>query len=175
MTGPRDDRLELALRRNRGRRLQADYLEDMQSRLGRHATGRELLDLPETDRIREALQERLEAMLQGITKSDTQAIGVDTDQPPIAEQCILDVLSLWRPAPEVFLLAPGSDVCGAVPTSASEVRRRRLELARDDEEAVLVGDRTGGSGLKLYVDTVAGHAPRRWSVLGWGAEVNARG
>lgn len=167
MTDRRRDRLELALRRNRGRQQQSAYLEDMESRLGRRLTGLDLIDLRETDAVRAALERRIESMLDGTSGTEINAVGVDTDQRQIVERFVLAALALWRPEPEVFLLGPGSDVCGAVPTSASEVRRHGLSLVRDDEEAALIGDRSGGVGLKIYADTVAGHAPRRWSVLGW--------
>jgi hypothetical protein len=167
MTNTNQERLDFLLRRNRGRFLMPVYLEQTSLRLQREVTTADLISLSHTERLQEAVTRRVNSLLEGRISAELDFAAVDTDQCELAEGFVSSAARLLRGESELFLLATGSEACGATRVTAEEVEQVGIGLVGDDEDPVRVTSSRAQAGLRIYADTVAGHQPRRWSLLRW--------
>jgi len=146
------------------------YLAEMSTRLGREVTESDLLDLASSDRLRRVVDDACDS-----TSRHTDAVGHEktcskreTEDRDEALRSLTAALASVDEVGPLWMMAMGSETCGAVRVTLAELVRQGLDLLGDDEDAVRIASETGGSRIRLYADTVAGHAPRRWTICNCG-------
>jgi hypothetical protein len=163
----RRERLDRAVRRNRGRLLLSAYLRRLGDRLGRPVSPSELVDLAETDAAASARENALEALETLPPGGDWTCLAIDTAERAIAREFLDRAGHLLNEHRSLWLMVSDSEYCGAVIVRVHELVERAFELTGEDEDVVRAGDREGSHGFHFYADTVSGHAPLRWTLIAW--------
>lgn len=161
------NRLNLALRRNAAKARMSAYLAEVSRRLERPVAEADVLNIVDTDQMREAVDRACalaRSAKRAATSDDMRCSHLDTEDRTEAARFLAAAVSSFDPDRSLWLMAPGSEICGAIRGGVDDLTRRGLNLARDDEEAVRIASGSGGPAIRFYADTVAGHAGRRWTI-----------
>lgn len=162
---------ELALRRNKGRALQAAFLMELERALERTVDAGELTPIESTDRLIDRLRSSW-TLARDTGAFDTATAIVET----VNE--LRDAAEMWErryPPREVYLLRQESEFCGALKIVSTEVLQHLPSLLTLDGEDVLACSQEGDYGI-----TCQWTSPR-WNrtdhelfeFFCWGAKSNA--
>ena len=165
----RSERLAQAIRRNAAIAAMPRYLADMSARLGRGVTEADLITLSASEEMRRVVDSCGAVGTSGTKRAapeQSSTVLVTSDR-VVAEESLQQMWATLSPDAMLWLAAEGSELCGAVRVRKDDLIARGLDLARDDEEAVRIAQPRGGVAVRLHADTVAGHAPREWTIYRW--------
>jgi hypothetical protein len=132
--GDAPSRLELAARRNQGKRLIPEFTAELAQLLGRDEASVVLIDLETTDRAFRHLLSRREALERGSAWADFSLRAV-TFSDSVVER-LLAVAADEIGEGRMLLFRGRSEVCGAVETSTAEVLHRAAGLTSLDQESL---------------------------------------
>lgn len=139
------DKLETALRRNSGRQMLVQFLDDTSSALGRPIAESELLALQETDALLKHFEDAMQCLA---SRRNTGALVVDC-RPRSVHDLNVEVARLMARVTdgEIFLYRARSKWCGAIRTSVHEVLQHLCDLATPDQDDVIACGQNGSPGV----------------------------
>jgi hypothetical protein len=141
-------RMQLAVRRNEGKRLLPKLLDDFSLALHVNASDLHLADLEATDRIWEAFTTSHHEAGQGITtKSWPTGVFVEAKE-------YVDELDRQTPDLPMFLFRPFlSEYCGALMTTSHQIFNHAFDLIRLDDDDIMASSEDGISGIIISYST----------------------
>lgn len=149
------------MRRNAGRLALPDYLAGLSALLAREVRGSELLDLETTDLLVSSIHEPFAAVSRDLYREPIPGLWLTRN----VEDAKREIRGYWqslRPGQELWMAKGGSEVCGALRVTPSDLIEAGLELVPDGEPAVYVADPDGGFGIVLDADSMGGHEATEW-------------
>jgi hypothetical protein len=164
----RKQKLNLALRQNKGKQLLSGFLNDVTclSKLGKPIS---LIDLAQTDQLWATYRDRL-------AKCSTGSLPCFRKSWLAAE--IEDVrnttLGLAKRVPDIqmFIFRAVSEYCGAIKTTSKEILENALQLVSLDQEDLMASDEFASCGLlfEYYATRYPNQRAEEYSLLIWGEE-----
>jgi hypothetical protein len=159
------EQMDLAIRRNRGKRLAGGLVADVTAVLGRQITTSDLLDLEESDRLSAELVRQFDARTAGAlpcyhVQADRQDSGL----------LFATLVSLGAAIPDepVAVFGKHSRDIGALRLGAREVFSHALELVRLDGDDLRALNFSGGGDRGFLLD-YSDHAPH-FELWLWGED-----
>lgn len=143
-------RLQIAVRRNRGKQLQSAFVRELASVLGRQNDSIRILGLDETD----SLWQKVESRVQECNNGEMSCYRRRWVESQLDElRSFLQHLRRILPDEPLVLFRSVSEYCGAIETETQEVLDRALQLISLDEEDLIAVNREESKGMMLSLDT----------------------
>lgn len=143
-------RLQIAVRRNRGKQLQSGFIRELASALGGRLDSARILGLEETD----LLWQKVESKVQACNNGEMPCYRRRWIESQLDElRSFLHQLREILPDEALILFRSVSEYCGAIGTDTQEVLDRALQLVTLDQEDLIAVNRDVSNGMMLSLDT----------------------
>lgn len=162
-------RLELARRRNEGKRIFPQYIKELTQTMGRSEDSFNFLDLAQTDALRASFEAKRNDCINDATGCFRRTWSDDRESE--LKQVILK-LQEQLPSTKMVLFRELSEYCGAVETNSSEVLACAFRLISLDQNEVmaLTEDTSVGISLSFDTDKYEWGDTRTYELIVWGLE-----
>lgn len=161
-------KLDVALRRHKGKEFWSEYMADIAKALGRPEESISLVSIEETHRLREMFNEKIEAYYTDVTGFVRRTWHSSEIQD------LLRLLSRMRDEASLtpmIVLRDLSDYCGAVITTSKEVLDRAMHLVTLDQDDLMTLNKDASSGLLFSFGTdVLEFSEEGYELIAWGQE-----
>jgi len=145
-----DKRLQIAVRRNRGKQLQSAFIHELASALGRRDDSFGILSLDETELLWQKVESKVGACNNGqIPCYRRRWVESQIDE---LGSFLQELRGLLTDEPMV-LFRSVSEYCGAIETHTGEVLDRAFQLVSLDQEDLIAVNHEVSKGIMLSLDT----------------------